>query len=80
MRRSGYIYYAANKRTFLAWLRTGIAVIAFEFVIEKFNLLCVRSQVPPQLKWRIDCSSKSYRDHPGGITALLLCSAASFLS
>jgi putative membrane protein len=29
---------AANERTFLAWLRTGIAVIAFGFVIEKFNL------------------------------------------
>jgi putative membrane protein len=30
--------HAANERTFLAWLRTGIAVIAFGFVIEKFNL------------------------------------------
>jgi putative membrane protein len=29
---------AANERTFLAWLRTGMAVIAFGFVIEKFNL------------------------------------------
>src|SRR5262249_18922320 len=28
----------ANERTFLAWVRTGIAVIAFGFVIEKFNL------------------------------------------
>jgi putative membrane protein len=28
----------ANERTFLAWLRTGIAVIAFGFVVEKFNL------------------------------------------
>jgi inner membrane protein YidH len=27
-----------NERTFLAWLRTGIAVIAFGFVVEKFNL------------------------------------------
>jgi putative membrane protein len=30
--------HSANERTFLAWLRTGIAVIAFGFVIEKFNL------------------------------------------
>lgn len=30
--------HAANERTFLAWVRTGIAVIAFGFVIEKFNL------------------------------------------
>jgi putative membrane protein len=34
----GYSNHAANERTFLAWVRTGIAVIAFGFVIEKFNL------------------------------------------
>jgi putative membrane protein len=34
----GYTEHAANERTFLAWVRTGIAVIAFGFVIEKFNL------------------------------------------
>jgi putative membrane protein len=34
--------HAANERTFLAWVRTGIAVIAFGFVVEKFNLF-VRS-------------------------------------
>jgi putative membrane protein len=34
----GYSDHSANERTFLAWLRTGIAVIAFGFVIEKFNL------------------------------------------
>src|SRR5580704_3203940 len=41
MRRAmirGYSDHAANERTFLAWVRTGIAVIAFGFVIEKFNL------------------------------------------
>jgi putative membrane protein len=32
---------SANERTFLAWLRTGIAVIAFGLVIEKFNLFMV---------------------------------------
>jgi len=35
---SGYSDHAANERTFLAWIRTGIAVIAFGFVVEKFNL------------------------------------------
>jgi putative membrane protein len=30
--------HANNERTFLAWVRTGIAVMAFGFVIEKFNL------------------------------------------
>src|SRR5438128_839175 len=34
----GYSDHAANERTFLAWVRTGIAVIAFGFVIEKFNI------------------------------------------
>lgn len=29
---------AANERTFLAWIRTGVAVIALGFVIERFNL------------------------------------------
>jgi putative membrane protein len=33
-----YTDHAANERTFLAWLRTGIAIIAFGFLIEKFNL------------------------------------------
>jgi len=35
---AGYSDHAANERTFLAWVRTGIAVIAFGLVIEKFNL------------------------------------------
>jgi putative membrane protein len=34
----GYSDHAANERTFLAWVRTGIALIAFGFVVEKFNL------------------------------------------
>src|SRR5215813_2551706 len=34
----GYSDHAANERTFLAWVRTGIATIAFGFVVEKFNL------------------------------------------
>jgi putative membrane protein len=33
-----YSEHAANERTFLAWVRTGIAVIALGFLIEKFNL------------------------------------------
>ena len=37
----GYSDRAANERTFLAWVRTGIAVIAFGFVIEKFNLFAL---------------------------------------
>ena len=28
----------ANERTFLAWLRTSVAIIAFGFVVERFSL------------------------------------------
>jgi putative membrane protein len=47
-----YSDHAANERTFLAWVRTGIATIAFGFVVEKFNLF-VRamekaSQIAPE--------------------------------
>ena len=30
--------HAANERTFLAWVRTAIAVMAFRFLVEKFDL------------------------------------------
>ncbi|CCD90989.1 conserved membrane hypothetical protein [Bradyrhizobium sp. ORS 375] len=31
--------HAANERTFLAWIRTSIAVMAFGFLIERFDLM-----------------------------------------
>ena len=30
--------HSANERTFLAWVRTSIAVMAFGFLVEKFDL------------------------------------------
>jgi putative membrane protein len=33
-----YSDHAANERTFLAWVRTAIALMAFGFVVEKFDL------------------------------------------
>ncbi len=33
-----YNDHAANERTYLAWLRTGIAIIAFGFVLERFDI------------------------------------------
>ena len=33
-----FIDHAANERTFLAWVRTSIAIIAFGFLIERFDL------------------------------------------
>jgi putative membrane protein len=45
----------ANERTFLAWIRTSIAVMAFGFVVEKFSLFVKqmayylgKETVPPQ--------------------------------
>jgi len=34
----GYSDHAANERTFLAWVRTAITVMAFGFLVEKFDL------------------------------------------
>ncbi|RYB07179.1 YidH family protein [Lichenibacterium ramalinae] len=33
-----YREHAANERTFLAWVRTAIAIMAFGFLVEKFDL------------------------------------------
>jgi len=33
-----YIDHAANERTFLAWVRTAIAIMAFGFLVEKLDL------------------------------------------
>jgi len=35
---NNYKDHAANERTYLAWIRTAVALMAFGFVIEKFNL------------------------------------------
>ena len=44
-----YTDHAANERTFLAWVRTGIATIAFGFVIEKFNLFVLAMEKASQI-------------------------------
>ena len=45
-----YSDHAANERTFLAWVRTAIAVMAFGFLIERFDLFL--RYVGPQLAQR----------------------------
>lgn len=45
-----YSDHAANERTFLAWVRTAIAVMAFGFVIERFDLFL--QVIAPQLAQR----------------------------
>lgn len=41
-----YSDHASNERTMLAWVRTGIALIAFGFVLEKFHLFLRAFQQP----------------------------------
>ena len=36
---ANYTDHAANERTFLAWIRTGLAVTAFGFLLVKLNVL-----------------------------------------
>jgi putative membrane protein len=53
----GFSDHAANERTFLAWIRTGIAVLGFGFVIEKFNLFLVAlasSSLAPAVQLRVE--------------------------
>ncbi|HEX4182598.1 MAG TPA: DUF202 domain-containing protein [Caulobacteraceae bacterium] len=41
---SNFSDHSANERTFLAWVRTAIAVMAFGFVVEKFNIFLQMAQ------------------------------------
>lgn len=43
--------HAANERTFLAWIRTAIAVMAFGFLVERFDLFL--ETVAPSLSGRM---------------------------
>ena len=40
----------ANERTFLAWVRTGLAVAAFGFVLEKLDLFLISGHDPAAAK------------------------------
>jgi putative membrane protein len=46
-----YSDHAANERTFLAWVRTAIAIMAFGFVIEKFDLFL--KALAPQVSLKV---------------------------
>ena len=69
----GYSDHAANERTFLAWVRTGIAVIAFGFVIEKFNLfvLTIASSASAEVARRLQLERLSGPLHRYGGAALI---------
>ncbi len=48
----------ANERTFLAWIRTGIGIMAFGFVVEKFALFL--KQISYLLGREISVPSRGY--------------------
>lgn len=43
-----YSDHAANERTFLAWVRTAIAVMAFGFLVERFDIFL--AYIAPQVQ------------------------------
>jgi putative membrane protein len=46
--------HAANERTFLAWVRTAVVIMAFGFLVEKFDLfLQFASQTMPNPRLRL---------------------------
>jgi putative membrane protein len=47
--------YLANERTFLAWIRTSIAVISLGFVVAKFGVWLreLATQIAPQVETRV---------------------------
>ncbi len=44
----GYANHAANERTFLAWLRSGLAVTSFGLLLARLNLLVAGSAASAQ--------------------------------
>jgi len=70
-----YTDHAANERTFLAWLRTGVAIIAFGFLIDRFDLFLLTMadavSVPPSRRAEIEAMSSSL-DHGAGMAFILV--------
>jgi putative membrane protein len=59
-----YSDHAANERTFLAWVRTAIAMMAFGFVIERFDLF-LRYAAPPAAQQKIAPHGGAFADAAG---------------
>src|ERR1039458_4508046 len=57
-----YSDHSANERTFLAWVRTAIAVMAFGFIVEKFDLFL--EMASPALVGRtLSLPGQKFRQH-----------------
>ena len=55
---------AANERTFLAWVRTAIAVMAFGFLIERFDLF-LQLAAPSLAGRKLSAFSQSFANAAG---------------
>jgi putative membrane protein len=65
-----YSDHAANERTFLAWVRTAIAVMAFGFVIERFDLF-LQVMAPQMAQRQLTQHGQSFANVAGLIFILL---------
>jgi len=63
--------HAANERTYLAWVRTGLAIVAFGFVVAKFNLFMRILAQPSAVAARRSMPLPTLRS-PGGYEGLAL--------
>lgn len=62
--------HAANERTFLAWVRTSIAVIAFGFLVERFDLFLAFA-APAAIKGKIAIARGEF-GHVAGVVLIVL--------
>lgn len=62
--------HSANERTFLAWVRTSIAVIAFGFLVERFDLFLAFA-VPEAVKNKVTVSRGEF-GHIAGLGLIVL--------
>jgi putative membrane protein len=65
-----YSDHAANERTFLAWVRTSIAVIAFGFLVERFDLF-LAYMAPATGRPRVAVPHGEF-GHVAGLTLIVL--------
>lgn len=62
--------HAANERTFLSWVRTAIAVIAFGFVVERFDLF-LSLMAPSVLRGKITLGQSEFGRIAGVVLIVL---------
>jgi inner membrane protein YidH len=70
--------HASNERTFLAWVRTAIAIMAFGFLVEKFDLFLGTASEP--LTARAPPASGQIVGNVAGLLLIVLGSAMTVLA